>query len=93
MHRLQIASRVAAGVLGGWAFAWGFTTLGIAALLLAGLSYEDAKTLVYLLVFLVYLAALCWAFAAARAAQVWWVLAGGGAAMTALAWALLRLSA
>lgn len=90
MHRLQMVSRVAAGVFGGWAFVWGFATLGIATLLRTGLSYQDAQTLVYLLAFLVYLAAFCWAFAAASATRVWLLLLGGGLTMTALAWALLR---
>jgi len=91
MAGLQIASRVAAGIVGGWAFAWGFVTLGIAALLRIGMGYEDARTLAFLLAFLVYLVAFCWTFAAANATRVWAVLAGGGAAMTGLAWALLRL--
>lgn len=87
---LLIASRVAASAIGGWAFVWGFVTLGIAALLLAGMPYEDAQTLVYLLAFLVYLAAFCWSFAAASATRVWVVLLGAGTTMTALAWWLLR---
>ncbi len=91
MRRLQISARVAAGIIGGWAFVWGFVTLGIATLPGAGLSYEDARTLAYLLAFLVYLVVFCWAFAAASVTRVWLVLAGGGAAMTGLAWALLRL--
>jgi hypothetical protein len=92
MRGLQIASRIGAGVLGGWAFVWGFATLGIATLLVAGMPYGDAQTLVYLLAFLVYLTVFCWAFAAASAARVWAVLVGAGAAMTALAWWLARSS-
>jgi hypothetical protein len=86
----EIASRVGASLLGGWAFVWGFASLGIASLLAAGLSYDDAKTLVYLLAFLVYLVAFCWSFAAASATRVWLVLVGGGSIMTALAWWLTR---
>lgn len=92
MRPLQIATRVAAGIVGGWAFVWGFVTLGIALLLGAGMGYEDAQTLAYLLAFGVYLVALCWAFAATSVLRVWAVLAGGGAAMTASAWVLLRLT-
>jgi hypothetical protein len=92
VSRLQIASRIAASTVGGWAFVWGFVTLGIVALLLAGMSYADARTLVYLLAFLVYLAAFCWSFAARSALRVWAALAGGGAAMTALAWWLARFT-
>ena len=91
MRWLQITTRVAAGIAGGWAFVWGFVTLGIATLLRAGMSYQDAMTLAYLLAFLVYLVAFCWAFATTSATRAWVVLAGGGAAMTGLAWALLRL--
>jgi hypothetical protein len=90
MRRLQIASRIAASVIGGWVFVWGFTTLGIALLLIAGLRYDDARTLIYLFAFLVYLVAFCWVFATARATRAWLVLLGGGSTMTALAWLLLR---
>lgn len=88
----QVVSRVAASVLGGWAFVWGCVTLGIALLLRVGMSYADARTLTYLLAFLVYLGAFCWAFAAHSAWRVWGVLLGGGAAMTALAWWLTRVA-
>jgi hypothetical protein len=87
---LQIASRVAASVLGGYAFVWGFTAFCIALGLAAGMAYDQAQTLAHLLAFLVFVACFCWAFAAARLARVWGVLAGGGALMTGLAWALTR---
>jgi hypothetical protein len=87
---LHIASRVAASVLGGYAFVWGFTALGIALGLAAGLAYSQAQTLAHLLAFLVFLACFCWAIAATRLVRVWAVLAGGGVLMTALAWALAR---
>jgi hypothetical protein len=90
MTRLRIASRVAASLLGGYAFVWGFVTLGIALLLLAGMPYDDARTLCFLLAFLVFLSCFCWAYVPASVARVWGVLAGGGAAMTGLAWLLLR---
>ena len=89
---LHVASRIAAGVLGGWAFAWGFVVLGIALLMRAGMPYGDAQTLTYLLAFLVYLVVFCWAFASARLARVWLVLAGGGGAMTALGWWLMPVA-
>jgi len=85
-----VVSRVAASLLGGYAFVWGFTTLGIALLLAAGMNYGDARTLVMLLAFLVFLVAFCWAYAAKSLRRVWAVLAGGGALMTALAWWLTR---
>lgn len=87
---LHVASRVAASLLGGYAFVWGFATFGISLLAVAGMAYDEARTLVYLLAFLVFLAVFCWAFAAASLARVWVLLAGGGAAMTGAAWALSR---
>lgn len=86
----HIVSRVGASLLGGYAFVWGFATLGVALLLRAGMPFDDARTLVHLSAFLVFLVVFCWAFAAARVARVWVVLAGGGAAMTAAAWLLTR---
>lgn len=85
---LSITSRVAASLLGGYVFTWGFVVLGIALSMLVGMSYHEAQTLVYLLAFLVFLTAFCWAFAAAHVAKVWGVLAGGGAVMTVAAWLL-----
>jgi hypothetical protein len=93
MSAAGIVSRVAAGVLGGWLFAWGFVALSNMLLLGAGQTYADARTLAYLLAFLVYLAGLCGAFVVRRAWQAWLALAGGGAAMTALAWWLARTGA
>lgn len=90
LPRLHIASRVAAGLLGGWAFTWGFVSLGIVLLVAAGMPYGEAQTLLFLLAFLVFLALFCWAFAAASLRRVWLVLAGGAASMTAAAWLILR---
>ena len=84
LSRRHVVSRIAASLLGGYAFVWGFTTLGIALLLAAGMNYGDAQTLVLLLAFLVFLAVFCWAFAASSLVRVWAVLAGGGAVMTAV---------
>lgn len=84
----QIVLRVAGGLLGGYTFTWGFVTLTIALLLVGGMPYDEALTLVYLLAFLVLLVAFCWAFAASSIARVWLVLAGGGIVMTASAWLL-----
>ena len=88
--RLLVLSRVAAALFGGYAFVWGFTTLGIVLGMAAGASYGDAQTLVYLLAFLVFLASLLWAFATRSLLRAWGVLAGGGALMTGLAWLLAR---
>lgn len=85
LHWLPVTSRIAAAVLGGYLFTWGFTALVVAANLASGGDYDEGLLLAYLLAFLVYLGAFLWAFAARRVALVWLVLAGGGAAMTAAA--------
>jgi hypothetical protein len=90
-HRLaQVTARVGAGVLGGWLFTWGSTTLGIALLVAAGMPYGEARTFLYLLAFVVFLVAFLWAFASASVLRVWLVLGGGGAAMTVAAWLTAR---
>jgi hypothetical protein len=86
----HILSRVAASLLGGYVFVWGFTTLGIMLCVAAGMPYGEAQTLAYLLAFLVFLTVFCWAFAAASLARIWTVLAGGGLAMTGAAWLISR---
>ena len=90
VHPLSILSRVAASLLGGYVFVWGFVTLGISLLMKAGMGYEQAQTLVYLIAFLIFLVCFCWAYVAASLVRVWTVLAGGGAAMTGAAWLLAR---
>lgn len=90
MTIVHIASRVAASLLGSWAFVWGFSTLGITCLVALGQPYDEAQTAVMLLAFLVFLAAFCWTFAAASLARVWVVLAGGAALMTGTAWLAQR---
>jgi hypothetical protein len=86
----QVVSRIAASLVGGYAFTWGFTVLSMTLLMTVGVSYHQAQTLMYLLAFLVFLVVFCWAFAAARVTKVWGVLGGGGAAMTGVAWMLTR---
>lgn len=86
----SVLSRIAASLLGGYAFIWGFVTLGIALLVAAGMPYDEAQTLLFLLAFLVFLVCFCWTFAASSVARVWAVLAGGGAAMTGAAWLISR---
>ena len=86
----QIASRVAAGLLGGYGFVWGFVAFGTALLVSWGMPFDEARSLAYLLAFVVYLVLFCWAFAAASVARVWAVLAGGAVLMTGTAWLLQR---
>jgi hypothetical protein len=91
--RTHIASRIAASLLGGWSFVWGFTTLSVTTQVALGQPYDEAHTASMLLAFLVFLVAFCWSFAAASLARVWAVLAGGAALMTGTAGLLQSLLA
>ena len=82
---MNIALRIAAGMLGGYAFTWGFIALVIASLFAARLDFHDAETLGTILGFLVFLVVFLWAFAARSVLRVWLVLAGGGALMAGVA--------
>jgi hypothetical protein len=84
----HIVNRIAASLLGGYAFTWGFAALCMAGLVAAGESFHEAEQAAGLLAFLIFLVAFLWAFAATRLARVWLVLIGGGGTMTAAAWAL-----
>lgn len=86
----QIGARIAAAIVGGYAFTWGFTALGIAGLVALGVDFHEAETGVLLLAFLVFLGLFLWAFAAASVVRVWILLGGGAVLMTAAAWALQR---
>lgn len=83
--RQAITGRVLAALVGGYAFCWGFIALAVAGLFAAGLPFHDGEHLASMLAFLLYLGVFLWAFAARSLARVWLVLAGGGAAMAALA--------
>lgn len=87
---LHVTSRVAAGLLGGYGFVWGFTTLGVASGVALGMDYHDAQGLFCLLAFLALLVCFCWAFVARRLTWVWTVLGGGGALMTFAAWLISK---
>jgi hypothetical protein len=87
----EILSRSLAATVGGYAFTWGITTLGITGLVALGKAYDQAHTTLMLLAFLIFLGVFLWAFAAKSLIRMWAVLAGGGALMTAAAWALQRL--
>lgn len=80
-----VVLRVAAALLGGYAFTWGFVSLGVAGMFAGGMAFHDAEHLSYILGFLLYLVAFLWAFAAHGLTRIWTVLAGGGAAMAAAA--------
>lgn len=88
----HILARLIAALGGGWLFVWGFIALGIMTLLSVGMPFRDARSLVHLLAFLLFLTVACWAFAAPRLTHVYVVLFGGGAVMTATAWWMARAS-
>ncbi len=83
-------NRIAAALLGGYAFTWGFTALGLAGLVALGVEFHEAETGVFLVAFLVFLGLFLWAFATDSVRRVWVLLGGGGALMTAAAWAVQR---
>lgn len=89
-HTLTTVSRIAASVVGGYAFTWGFTLLGISGLAFLGADFHDAEAGVTMLALLVFLSMFLWTFATSSLLRVWTVLAGGGAAMTAAAWMVQR---
>lgn len=90
---LHISSRVTAALIGSYAFAWGFTSLVVAVNLASGGDYDEGLVLAYLLVFIVYLVTLLWAFAARSLTRVWLCLGGGAAAMSGASWALTHMLA
>ncbi|MDM0089418.1 MULTISPECIES: iron uptake protein [unclassified Variovorax] len=90
LSRVHLASRIAAGMLGGYAFTWGFIALLIGLLFAAKMEFHDAEALGYILGFIVFLGVFLWAFSARSLARVWLVLAGGGALMTGAAWLVQR---
>jgi hypothetical protein len=91
LGRSQIVSRIAASLLGGYAFVWGVCALGIVLGLALGIPYGEVQTLCFMLAFLIFLVCFCWAFAAESVVRVWAVLAGGGALMTGAAWLISRV--
>ncbi len=84
-RRLAVVSRIAAAVLGGYAFAWGLVAATTSLAVAAGMGFHDAEFLSSLLGVLVFLAVFLWAVSARRLWPVWTVLLGGGAAMAGLA--------
>lgn len=82
----QIVARIAAALLGGYAFTWGFVSLGVAGLAGLGVDFHEAETAMLMLAFLLFLGVFLWTFACRSVIRVWAVLAGGGAVMTLTAW-------
>lgn len=91
--RLHATLRIAAAVLGGYVFTWGFIALGMSGLFALGLAFHDAEHLSSILGILVYLVMLLWAFTARSLARVSAILLGGGVFMAAAASALQSMLA
>lgn len=79
-----IAARVATGLLGGYAFVWGFIAFGMAGLFALGMPFHDTEHLSAILGLLIYVVVFMWAFAARNLLGVSVALFGGGALMAAL---------
>jgi hypothetical protein len=86
-----VVARIAAAVLGGYAFCWGFIALGVAGLFALGMPFHDAEQLASILAFLLYLVIFLWAFATPRLLRAWALLLGGGGLMAGLASVLQQL--
>ncbi|WP_206613553.1 iron uptake protein [Parahaliea mediterranea] len=82
---LAILSRTGASLLGGYAFLWGASSVGIAALVAAGMAFDAARTLCMMVALLAYLGIFLWVWAARNMLRVWLVLLGGGGLMSAAA--------
>ena len=86
----QLVARIAAALLGGYAFTWGFVSCGVAGMAALGVDFHEAETAMLMLAFLLFLGVFLWTFACRSIVCVWAVLAGGGAIMTLTAWAIQR---
>ena len=83
--RVQVVLRIAAAVLGGYAFCWGFIALFVAGTFAAGMEFHDGEHLSSMLAMLLYGGLFLWAFVARSLARVWAVLLGGGVLMAGAA--------
>lgn len=86
--RLAVASRAAAGILGGYALAAFFTTT---VALLSRAPREEAALLGAVPSFLLFALAIVWAFAARTATRAWAGIGLPALALAALTWWLSRV--
>jgi hypothetical protein len=89
--RRQLVQYIAAAVLGGYAFTWGFIAFGIASLFALGMEFHDAESLASILGFIVFLVVFLWTFTVRSLRRIWLTLAGGGALMAGAA-SLIQLT-
>ena len=87
-----VAGRLVAAILGGYAFSSGIAALLAVALSVAlGMSRADAALTATMPAFLIYLAAVIWAFAGRRITRVYQVLVGGAVLLFVAAHGLMYL--
>ncbi|WP_093298173.1 iron uptake protein [Pseudoxanthomonas sp. CF385] len=82
-QRPQVVARVAAAMLGGYAFAWGIVATGASLMVAAGMDFHDAEFLGSMIGVLAFLGVFLWAIAARRLRWVWLVTVVGGGALAA----------
>lgn len=82
IQSLPIINRIAAALLGSYAFTWGFCAIGITGLVALGVGFEAAQAGVMMVAFLLFLALFLWAFATRSMIKVWSVFAVGAVLMT-----------
>lgn len=87
---LPVLGRFAGAIAGGYVFTYGFVAMATLAGFAMGLRYLEARTLAWLACFIVYLAAILWAFTERSLMRVWLVLGIGGLALCGSAWLLSR---
>ena len=81
--RAQVIARVAAAILGGYAFAWGIVATGASLMVAAGMDFHDAEFLGSMIGVLAFLGVFLWAIAARRSRWVWLVTVVGGGVLSA----------
>ena len=81
--RTQVIARVAAAILGGYAFAWGIVATGASLMVAAGMDFHDAEFLGSMIGVLAFLGVFLWAIAARRLRWVWLVTVVGGGVLAA----------
>ncbi|CAN4279390.1 iron uptake protein [Pseudoxanthomonas sp. LjRoot125] len=81
--RAQVIARVAAAILGGYAFAWGIVATGASLMVAAGMDFHDAEFLGSMIGVLAFLGVFLWAIAARRLRWVWLVTVVGGGVLAA----------
>ncbi|MFX1682013.1 iron uptake protein [Mitsuaria sp. CC2] len=82
---LALLSRIAAAILGGYAFCWGFIAIAHSGMYALGMPFHDAEHLSAILGLLLFLVLFLWTFATRRLGVMWAVLLVGGGVMTGAA--------